>query len=97
MLRDGLPGDAEAIGDFGTAHIPSHYAPLIGHDAAHAQVARWWSPERISKAVEAGRVVVAESGGEVIRVAECGEWEGVPVIWKLYVHPDHRGPTRRRV
>lgn len=91
VVRAAAAGDVTAICGFGAAHIPSHYAPLIGQDAAHAQVTRWWNPERISKAVDAGHVVVAEAGDEVVGVAECGEWEGVPVIWKLYVHPDQRG------
>lgn len=91
VLRDAISGDISAICDFGAAHIPNHYAPLIGDAAAHAQVTRWWNTERISKAVHAGQVVIAEEGDQVIGVAERGEWDGVPVIWKLYVHPDHRG------
>lgn len=90
-VRDALCSDVDAICGFGAAHIPSHYAPLIGYDAARAQVSRWWSGERISTAVEAGQVVVAEAESTLIGVAERGEWDGVPVIWKLYVHPDHRG------
>lgn len=91
VVRDAVLGDVEAICDFGAAHIPSHYGPFIGQDAAHAQVTRWWSLERIGKAVAAGQVVIAAAGDEILGVAERGEWAGVPVIWKLYVHPHHRG------
>lgn len=90
VVRRALPEDVAAICGFGVAHIPSHYTPLIGHDAAQAQVTRWWSQERIAKSVGAGQVVVAEAGDELLGVAERGEWDGHPVIWKLYVHPDHR-------
>jgi GNAT superfamily N-acetyltransferase len=34
---------------------------------------------------------VAESGDQVVGVANLGVLEGVPVMWKLYVHPDHHG------
>lgn len=91
IVRDALLGDVAAICGFGAAHIPAHYGPLIGQAAARAQVERWWNPERVSRAVEAGQVAIAEAGDEVIGVAERGEWEGQPVVWKLYVHPDHRG------
>lgn len=34
IVRDALMGDVAAICDFGAAHIPSHYGPLIGQAAA---------------------------------------------------------------
>lgn len=43
--------------------------------AARAEVDNWWTTERLSRAVTAGKVASPRS----------------PVTWKLYVHPDHRG------
>lgn len=90
-IRDAVPADVDAICDFGAAHIRDHYRPLIGEKAAQAQVDVWWSHERISQTVASGRVAVAEDGGEILGVAEWGEWDARPVVWKLYVHPELRG------
>jgi hypothetical protein len=35
--------DVAAICRFGEAHIRSHYASLIGAEAADAQVGNWWN------------------------------------------------------
>lgn len=51
----------------------------------------WWTREYLAPAVDAGALVVAEADGEVIGVAQRGEWNGDPVVWKLYVHPERRG------
>jgi GNAT superfamily N-acetyltransferase len=45
----------------------------------------------MSQSVGEGRVVVAEEEEAVIGVGEWSLLEGAPVIWKLYVHPSHRG------
>lgn len=83
--------ELEAILDFGATHIPVHYHPLLGSTAAQAQVDDWWTPERMSSAIDEGRVVVAEEHGGILGVAEWSLCEGVPTIWKLYVDPSRRG------
>ncbi|WP_246123415.1 GNAT family N-acetyltransferase [Cellulomonas terrae] len=75
---------------FGDAHIRPHYAPLIGDEAADAQVRDWWSPTQIGAAVSAGLVVVAESGHRVVGVAQRGRHGADHVIYKLYVDPGFR-------
>lgn len=90
-VRDAEPADVPAICRFGEAHIPPHYAPLIGAEAADAQVRNWWSQTQISAAVAAGLVVVAEADGEVIGVGQRGRAGDDHVVYKLYVHPEHRG------
>lgn len=83
--------DLDAVVGFGAAVVPPHYAPIIGEAAARQQVEAWWTPERLGVAADGSRLFVAELDGTVVGVAERGEWDGDPVIWKLYVHPDHRG------
>lgn len=90
-VRIASAADLAAICDFGAAYIPHHYAPLLGAEAARAQVDNWWNRGRMSRAVAERRVVVAEDQGVLLGVGEWGVYEGVPVIWKLYVHPQHRG------
>jgi GNAT superfamily N-acetyltransferase len=91
VVRDAGPGDVAAVCRFGEDHIRPHYTPLIGAEAAEDQVRRWWSPDTIGAAVAAGLVVVAEAGGEVVGVGQRGRSGPDHVIYKLYVHPAHRG------
>lgn len=90
-VRTAQPDDVAAIRQFGAENIPDHYRPLIGEEAARAQVDMWWTDERISSAIVRGGVAIAEGSGEVVGVGEIGEYDGRHVIWKLYVHPDLRG------
>lgn len=90
-VRDAVVGDVAAICRFGDRHIRDHYAPIIGPGPAQAQVERWWNAEHIGAAVRAGRVVVAESEGEVVGVGQRGMAGSEHVIYKLYVDPAFRG------
>ncbi len=90
-IRIASLSDVEPICRFGAAHIADHYRPLIGSEAAEAQVDKWWNPDRIAHAVERGQMTVAVSGDQLIGVAEQGEYAGSHVIWKLYLHPHFRG------
>jgi ribosomal protein S18 acetylase RimI-like enzyme len=85
------PSDVLAVRRFGQAHIRPHYTPLIGADAANAQVRTWWSDEQISAAVRRGLVVVAVDDGTVVGVGQRGRSGDDHVIYKLYVDPEHRG------
>ncbi|CAN5156571.1 GNAT family N-acetyltransferase [soil metagenome] len=83
--------DLDAILAFGAAHVPQHYGPILGRDKAQQQIDLWWTADGMGPAIRRGHVKVALSGDIVVGVAETGRWDGDWVIWKLYVHPDHRG------
>jgi GNAT superfamily N-acetyltransferase len=91
LVRDAGADDVPAICRFGEEHVRAHYAPLIGAAAAADQVRQWWNSDAIGPAVADGLVVVAEAGGEVLGVGQRGRRGADHVIYKLYVHPDHRG------
>lgn len=91
VVRDAQGDDVIAICQFGEAHIPSHYAPLIGPENADRQVRMWWNEAHIAQAVDDHRVVVAEADGQVVGVAQRGRDGAEHVVYKLYVHPRHRG------
>jgi GNAT superfamily N-acetyltransferase len=91
VVRAGRPDDVAAICAFGAAHLPAHYAPLIGAEAADAQVRSWWNAEHVGAAVADGVVVVAESDGSLVGVGQRGRHGDDHVVYKLYVHPRHRG------
>ena len=91
VVREARAGDVEAICRFGEAHIPPHYTPLIGTAAAEEQVRLWWNETYVGSAVAAGLVVVAESDGRLVGVGQRGRAGADHVVYKLYVHPRHRG------
>jgi GNAT superfamily N-acetyltransferase len=91
VVRDAGHDDVAAICRFGDAHIRPHYTPLIGADAANQQVRRWWNETHIFAAVAEGFVVVAEADGQLVGVGQRGRRGGDHVVYKLYVHPQHRG------
>jgi GNAT superfamily N-acetyltransferase len=91
VVRDAQHEDVTAICRFGGAVIRPHYAPLIGAEAADQQVRRWWNETEIGAAVDEGLVVVAETGGHLIGVGQRGRRGTDHVVYKLYVHPLHRG------
>ena len=91
VVRDAEPDDVAAICRFGEAHIRPHYAPLIGAEAADEQVSRWWNETHVGAAVAEGLVVVAEADGQILGVGQRGRRGADHVVYKRYVHPEHRG------
>jgi ribosomal protein S18 acetylase RimI-like enzyme len=91
VVRDAEHDDVAAICQFGQAHIRPHYAPLIGAEAADEQVRKWWNQTHIGAAVADGLVVVAEADGQLVGVGQRGRRGDDHVVYKLYVHPQHRG------
>ena len=91
VVREAEHDDVAAICRFGEAHIRPHYAPLIGTEAADEQVRRWWNETHVGAAVAEGLVVVAEADGQLLGVGQRGRSGADHVIYKLYVHPGHRG------
>jgi GNAT superfamily N-acetyltransferase len=91
VVRDAEPDDVVAICQFGEAHIRPHYAPLIGAAAADEQVRTWWNETHIGAAVAEGLVAVAEADGQLVGVGQRGRRGADHVVYKLYIHPRHRG------
>jgi GNAT superfamily N-acetyltransferase len=90
VVRDAEPDDVAGICRFGETHIRPHYTPLIGAEAADAQVRHWWNESAIGSAVSAGLVVVAEVDGQVVGVGQRGRNGTDHVVYKLYVSPEQR-------
>jgi GNAT superfamily N-acetyltransferase len=83
--------DVARIRAFGVAHIRAHYEPLIGEPAAQRQVDDWWNERVIRSAVVDGSISVAEDRNGLIGVVQVARQADPPTVYKLYVHPDHRG------
>jgi L-amino acid N-acyltransferase YncA len=91
VVRDAEHDDVATICRFGDAHIRSHYAPLIGAEAADEQVRKWWNETSMAAAVAQGLAVVAEADGQLVGVGQHGRRGADHVVYKLYLHPQHRG------
>ena len=90
-IRTARPGDVAAVRAFGEAHVRPHYAPLLGPEAADAQVRAWWTEQYLAAAVDAGNLLVAEVDGVCVGVAQLGRAGDAHVVYKLYVAPGLRG------
>lgn len=89
-MRVARTADYPAVRALGGRAVPDTYVPLYGDAYARQLLADWWSEDTLGAAIAAGEVVLAEAGPAVIGMAQLGSWDGEPVMWKLYVDPDHR-------
>lgn len=90
-IRRAHPADVRAISDFGAEVIPPHYTPLIGADAAQAQLTRWWSANALHASATEGNILLALIRGRVTGVVERGRLGADHVIYKLYLASSSRG------
>jgi GNAT superfamily N-acetyltransferase len=51
----------------------------------------WWNETHVGAAVADGLVAVAEADGQLVGVGQRGRRGTDHVVYKLYVHPHHRG------
>jgi len=72
VVRVAGPDDVAAICQFGEAYVPAHCSPLVGAAAAQEQVRTWWNETYVSRAVAEGLVVLGETDGELVGVAQRG-------------------------
>ncbi|GAA1478363.1 GNAT family N-acetyltransferase [Nocardioides aestuarii] len=89
-VRRAIATDAAAIVALGDVVVPATYGPIDQGFAAH-QLEQWWSVKAVGDGLERLPHWVVEEDGAVTGVANLGEHEGLPVMWKLYVHPERQG------
>ncbi|WP_336921606.1 GNAT family N-acetyltransferase [Aquipuribacter sp. SD81] len=96
-VRVATPADVPAVLDLGRRTVVAHYTPVLGAEAAAAQLRTWWTEERLRSAAGSGGLLVVDSvprptaEGRVSAMAETGRVDGDVVVWKLYVEPGSRG------
>lgn len=89
-VRSAPPNDAPAIRQIGEATWPATYAFAGAEYVAHG-LDTWWSEEAVLRGLETTRTMVAERDGMVIGMGTIDLRPERPVIWKLYVLPEHQG------
>ncbi|TWG93341.1 ribosomal protein S18 acetylase RimI-like enzyme [Nocardioides sp. J9] len=90
VVRPASAADVDAVVAVGHATWPAAYTALAGEEYVERGLTELWAPDDVARAVEAGMVLVAESGGEVTGMVMCSLDDGVLTIWKLYVVPNRQ-------
>ena len=91
LVRSAEPSDLSAVREFGRRVVVPFYAALIDLDYGESIWRQYWGSDLQEDAIAEHRVLLAEAGARIVGVTEFGEYEGEPVMWKLYVSPDERG------
>lgn len=101
-MRRATEEDVNSIRVFGKVVLDDTYAPIVSAAYADEMLARWWSADELRSyisneilliALEAPGADGADHGDgatSVIGLVNIGTFDAEPVMWKLYVHPDHR-------
>jgi ribosomal protein S18 acetylase RimI-like enzyme len=94
QVRRATADDIDAIRRVGHAAWPATYA-FAGEGYVRDGLERWWSVESMTKSLAETTYVVAEhvdaEGSLVVGIGNLDLGPDVPVIWRLYVRPDHQG------
>lgn len=102
-IREGTGNDVAGVISVGHRTWPATYEPIAGPEYVAMGLAKWWTPDVVSRSIRAGHTLVAvdsrshggaevaSRAGEVIGVATYGVQDDDFVLWKLYVLPSHHG------
>jgi GNAT superfamily N-acetyltransferase len=82
--------DVDVICAIGQAAWPVTYA-FAGQDYVEHGLAAWWSADAVRRGLATTVTLVGETNGSVVGMGNVDLRPDVPVIWKLYVIPDHQG------
>lgn len=89
-VRRAVPSDASAIRQIGQDAWPATYVFAGEAYIAHG-LETWWSHEAVLRGIGTTETFVAETDGTVIGMGNIDLRPATPIIWKLYVLPEHQG------
>lgn len=90
QIRTASASDGPAIQQFAHAVVHDTYGRLVSADYAEDLLHEWWGPA-LDDDLKAGSIHVALADNTVVGLAQVGERNDEPVLWKLYVAADYRG------
>ncbi len=90
-VRPATSGDLAEIRELGRRTLEASHRPIAGAAYADHVYDTWWSPQALATSLERTTTLVATWEGGIVGVANLGERDGVPVLWKLFVLPGHHG------
>lgn len=90
-IRPATPDDAPALRELGRRVTWSTYAP-ISEAYATWTLETWWDVAGMRESMASTpHWVAVDEDGEIVGVANLGELDGVPVMWKLYLDERAQG------
>lgn len=90
VVRSATAEDVSGIKRVGEATWPATYA-FAGEEFIAHGLAAWWSDEAVLRGLRTTRTLIAESAGIVLGMGNIDLRDERPIIWKLYVLPEHQG------
>jgi len=63
---------------------------LLGEEYVQRGLATWWSADRVLRGITDNTTYIAQVGDDAVGTAVVGVLGGTPMLWKLYVLPDHQ-------
>ena len=91
-IRSAGTHDVADLQALGQVVWPVTYEHVAGAEHVAANLAAWWTAAALTRSLtESLAMLVAVDGSRVVGLVEVGEYDGHPVMWKLYVHPDRHG------
>lgn len=91
VVRAATTEDIPVIQSIGLLTWPATYLPFTGPDYVITNINSWWTAEAVRTTVVEETTFVAIADSEVVGTLTLGEFEGEPVIWKIYVLPEAQG------
>ena len=90
-VRVARPSDVADLRAFGATQLPAIYGSLFDAVEVERQLDTWWTESYLRAGIDASRVIGAFLPDRVVGVAQFGELDDLPVLYKLYVAADLRG------
>lgn len=90
VIRPAVADDVPAIQMIGEETWPRTY-DFAPPEYIASGLATWWSPQSIERSLQVTETLVAVRDGAVIGMGNVDLRGTSPVIWKLYVLPEHHG------
>jgi len=87
-IRPATDEDILGLHDLGVVVTRETHDP-IDRATDHQTVATWWSHDALRSSIASTRHWMAEEGdGRIVGIAGLSRRADIPVMWKLYVHPE---------
>ncbi len=92
QIRVATTADAVPSHRFGTEVIPEVYGPIASHEYLDTLLTSFWSIDRLERDIADDVVLVATDSTHdgVVGFLHLAEYDGEPVIWKVYLLPRFR-------
>lgn len=83
--------DVTAIRTIGLITWPATYLSFTSPDFVMNNLNTWWTHESVSASITDDTTYIAFHRGKAVGTITLGQFEGEPVIWKIYVLPEAHG------